>query len=283
MTNVPQSVRETIHSRFDELSASERKVARALLANYPAAGLGTAAELAHAAQVSAPTVIRCADRLGYSGHVGLQRALLQEVGNEYGSPLRQMGDKGGRGTLDAAPAMRASLTEIVSTTFDQLPRAEFDRLIALLSDESRPVRAIGGRFTRLAAEYLCAHLAMLRPGVQLLRLNTVESQTQVIDIEEGSVVVVFDVRRHSPETAAWTQAVAARNAVIVAVTDEWVSPVAHMADVVLPVCVESSSPFDSIVGVMALVESVIAGVTGALGERCTERLAAFEAMPFPRS
>ena len=77
---------------MDSLSNAERKVARALLARYPSAGLTTVAQLAGEAQVSAPTVLRFAGRLGYSGFADLQRALIAEL-NDDGSPLRQYEQK----------------------------------------------------------------------------------------------------------------------------------------------------------------------------------------------
>ncbi|MEV6986170.1 hypothetical protein AB0M95_33595 [Sphaerisporangium sp. NPDC051017] len=51
------SVAERIRGRMGQLSAGERKVARALLAHYPSAGLGSTHELAQRAGVSAPTVV----------------------------------------------------------------------------------------------------------------------------------------------------------------------------------------------------------------------------------
>ncbi|MFD9642501.1 MurR/RpiR family transcriptional regulator, partial [Streptomyces sp. NPDC059082] len=66
---------DEIRSRLGELSPAERKVARVLLAGYPAAIFETVATIAERASVSAPTVLRCASRLGYRGFPDLQAAL----------------------------------------------------------------------------------------------------------------------------------------------------------------------------------------------------------------
>ena len=42
-------IRDDVFARMDELSPAEKKVARSLLANYPSAGLASAATLARAA------------------------------------------------------------------------------------------------------------------------------------------------------------------------------------------------------------------------------------------
>lgn len=69
------SLAEEIRQRFGDLSPAERKVARVLLAGYPAAGFETVATLAERATVSAPTVIRFVNRLGYKGFPDFQAAL----------------------------------------------------------------------------------------------------------------------------------------------------------------------------------------------------------------
>ena len=50
---------------MDELSPAEKKVARSLLANYPSAGLASAAALAKAAGTSTPTVLRLVVAAGH--------------------------------------------------------------------------------------------------------------------------------------------------------------------------------------------------------------------------
>lgn len=57
-------LKDEIFQRMDELTPAERKVARTLLARYPAAGLESTAALAAAAGTSKPTVLRLLVRLG---------------------------------------------------------------------------------------------------------------------------------------------------------------------------------------------------------------------------
>jgi DNA-binding MurR/RpiR family transcriptional regulator len=61
-----------------QFTPSERRVARALLANYPVAGLSTVADLAGLASVSSPTVLRLLARLDFTSFAEFQRALRDE-------------------------------------------------------------------------------------------------------------------------------------------------------------------------------------------------------------
>lgn len=60
---------QQIKDNMAELSPAERKIARAMLADYPGAGLGSVQMLADRAGVSLPSVVRFARRMGYGGFV----------------------------------------------------------------------------------------------------------------------------------------------------------------------------------------------------------------------
>src|SRR6185437_6807382 len=74
-----RALRDEIFQRMDELTPAERKVARTLLARYPAAGLESTAVLAAAAGTSKPTVLRLLARLGFGSYPDFQERLRAEV------------------------------------------------------------------------------------------------------------------------------------------------------------------------------------------------------------
>jgi DNA-binding MurR/RpiR family transcriptional regulator len=88
------------------LTPSERKVARALLAAYPVAGLETVAELARRAQVSGPTVIRFAAKLGYERYPDFQQALKNELLARESTPAAQISSRSLGGDSVLARAQR---------------------------------------------------------------------------------------------------------------------------------------------------------------------------------
>lgn len=267
-----------VRGSLGALSASERKVGRALLASYPIAGLETVAELAQRAGVSPPTVVRFVARLGFSGYPDFQRRLQREVQERLGSPLEQYDREDLRSAVgDLARAARVFSAGIVSTV-DDLPRSEFDRVVALLSDPRHRVVLVGGRFSRMLAQYLGAHLLQLRRDVSVLDDGELARLAAVSDLRRGDAVVVFDYRRYDPAVVRHARQSAERGAEVVLFTDRWLSPAADVATAVLSAEVAAPSPFDSLVPALAIVETVIAGVTDRLGDAGRERIAAIEAM-----
>src|ERR1700722_20023712 len=84
----PLPLRDEIFQRMDELTPAERKVARTLLARYPAAGLESTAALATAAGTSKPTVLRLLDPLRLRRYPECQQRLRDEATRSMnGSPL----------------------------------------------------------------------------------------------------------------------------------------------------------------------------------------------------
>ena len=98
------TVAERLQLRLAELTPAERKVARALLAEYPVRGLQPIAKLAAAAGVSAPTVVRLVSKLSFDSYAGFQRSLNSEVSARLSSPLEMHpGRAAATGGRPAAP------------------------------------------------------------------------------------------------------------------------------------------------------------------------------------
>lgn len=286
MSDRPADLRplsELVRASLDTSSSVDRKVARVLLANYPIAGLETVAELAERANVSPSSVVRFVGRLGFSGYPAFQKRLMREIHEQLGSPLEQYGRADlGTGDGDLAHAARL-FSATVASSITELPRSEFDRSVALLSDPRRPVRLIGGRFSRILAEYLGAHLNILRPDAQVVGSDEFARFAAISDAGRDDVFVVFDYRRYDPELVRFARQVAERGADVVLFTDRWLSPAADVATTVLPANVESPSPFDSLAPAMAVVETVIAELTDRLGETGRQRVEAMEGIRAART
>ncbi|MFH9246816.1 MurR/RpiR family transcriptional regulator [Streptomyces lydicus] len=271
------TVAERVRRVEGRLSPAERKIARALTANYPAAGLESASGLASQAGVSAPTVVRFVARLGFDGYRHFQQSLREEVQARHASPLT-LAPVIGRDspTSELVEAARQVSSATVDQTFAALPEREFDQAVGLLCDPAKRIASFGGRFSQLLAEYLDLHLRLLRPGTFVHTTAPGRDAGFRVDLSRRDVCVVFDFRRYQDDTVRLARYAHERGAKVVLFTDPWLSPVAEFADVVLPARVEAPSPFDSIVAPMALVEAVVAAVHARLGPAAEERMRAAE-------
>ena len=255
------------------LTPAERKVARVLLADYPVRGLEPVAKLAAEAGVSAPTVIRLVTKLEFDSYGDFQQALKSEVSARLSSPISMYP---GADSSDAVSRSEQVLCGGIASSFARLPRAEFDQAVRLLADPRRGVTLIGGRFSSMLAEYLAAHLRILRSNVRVV--TAFDRVSAMLDVGPGDVLVAFDYRRYQHDTVRLSMMAKRQGATLVAFTDPYLSPLAAHADVILTTSVASPSPFDALTPAVALVETVIAALVEQLGTAPRERMARYDAL-----
>jgi DNA-binding MurR/RpiR family transcriptional regulator len=271
------TVAERLQLKMAELTPAERKVARALMAEYPVRGLQPVAKLAASAGVSAPTVIRLVGKLSFDSYAGFQQSLKSEVSARLSSPLTMHAT---RSLADGDPLNRSEqlFCDGIRTSFARLPRPEFEQVIRLLADQRRSVTMIGGRFSSMLAEYLAAHLRVLRPNVHVISSIGADRTSTLLDIGRRDILMAFDYRRYQYDTVRAAAMAKQRGATLIAFTDPYLSPLAAHADIILTTSVQSPSPFGALTPAVALVEALVTALVDLLGDRPLERMAQYDAM-----
>lgn len=269
-------IKEEIFARMDQLSPAEKKVARSLLADYPSAGLSSAAALANAAGTSTPTVLRFAARLGCGSYPEFQKQLLDEITLQTSSPVSRASqaqfDRSDGSRFGTAVAERVTLVQRLSTS---VPPTEFDEAVRLLSCSPRDVVISGGYFTRQIAQLFAFQLDQIIPNVEFAGDPLGHDIGKYLRLRRDSVVIVFDLRRYELSAKQLSAIAKKRGATLIVITDEDLSPSAEDADVVLPVAVDGI-PFDSDVALLTLIECLVQAVFGEVGDKGLERMAQWE-------
>lgn len=245
--------------------------------HYPMAALGSITALAKAAQVSTPTVVRLVQKLGYRGYPDYQNALRAEVEVMLISPIAKH-DRWAGGVPDThilnrfADAVMANLT----ATLGQIDHAEFDAAASLLADPARRVFAVGGRITHALADYFVSLMKVVRPDVTLLSDMSNTWPPALIDMGPGDVLLVFDIRRYENSVVQLAELAVEQGALVILITDRWVSPAAAQARHVLSCHVEAPSAWDSTVSILVLVETLLASVQDRTWSQTEGRLKRLE-------
>jgi DNA-binding MurR/RpiR family transcriptional regulator len=269
------SIAELIRRDLGGLTPNERRAAHRLLADYPVAGLDTVARFGKAAGVSGPTVLRMIAKLGFASYGAFQDALRGELAARRETPLMKGDHSSDNHSLrHFAEAAIANIRE----TEANIARGEFDGVVALLADRSRPIHVLGGRFTDALADYLVAHLRVLRQQLRRVVGERLGRLDQLLDVGKSDVFVLFDIRRYSEDLNHFAQQASKRGATVTLFTDQWLSPISRVARHVLPAHVAAPSVWDSSAGLVLLVEAALAAVARELGGYARERLTAIEAL-----
>lgn len=279
---VGESLAERVRRGLKALTKAERRVAHALLEDYPVAGLETVARFAERAGTSGPTILRFTGRLGFANYNEFQRALRAEVQLRLQGPLARYGARPrSEEEGDLVKRLGRTICRNIERAVDGMQRREYAALGKLVSDRRRAVFCLGGRFSQLIAAYFHYYLRELRPGARLIREGSATWADYLLDVRSGDVVVLFDFRRYQRDVLQFAGSAAAQGAVIVLFTDAWGSPIAKYATHVIRCPVEVPTAFDSGVAGLAMVEVIIATVVEELGARSKSRMERLERLREP--
>ena len=270
-------LQERVRKGLPGFTEAERRVAHALLGEYPVAGLETVAKFAKRAGTSGPTILRFVGRLGFAGYAEFQDALRDEIHIRLQGPLSrypsflQRDDE-----ADPYRQVLAALRQNIEGAAHNTPREDLDRIVELLCDFERNIFFLGGRFSWMLASYFHHYLRELRPGARVVRDNSAAWADYLLDVRPDDVLIVFDFRRYQRDVLEFTRGAAAQGADILLITDVWHSPIAAFATFVIACPVGTPSAFDSGVSGLAMVEAIVAGVVEKLKDSAKDRIAALE-------
>jgi DNA-binding MurR/RpiR family transcriptional regulator len=268
------TVADRISRSTERLTPAERRVAESVIEDPSGVAFGTVAALAKRAGASGPTVLRLAGKLGFDGFVHLQSAVQDELAVQLRPAAERI-----RAHASARPLARALELELanVRSTLEGVDPSTYARVVEVLSDRRRSVTVLSGEASAGVAAMVAGELELLRDGVSVLSGSPVAVARQLARVGEGDVVLAVELRRYERWVLDAASSAVGRGAVLVAVTDSPLSPLAEGAASVLVVSAAGAGPFDSHVGTLALGNALVAGVAARLRATATARLDAVEA------
>ncbi len=271
-------IRNRIEELSGDLTTTERKLCAALLSDYPFAGLEPIQAFAEMAKTSPPTVSRFVTKLGFQGYQEFQRQLIGELKEGQRSPVDlQKTSTPVEGAFLASFMIRANA--LLSETSATVSDAQFDRICGLLSDEKRSIYVIGGRMSDALGLYLSRHLRQIRAKVYHLPSDPEVWPEYLLRMRPKDVLFVVDFRRYQQNLNMLAEKAAqARSAQIVLMTDKWLSPISKHASEILAVPVDSSTPWDSYTGAMALLEALVTRIADRNWTKTKSRIEAWDSM-----
>jgi glucokinase len=249
----------------DGLSPAERRVADHVLA-HPRSALGDPiAEIARAAQVSQPTVIRFCRSLGCEGLSDFKLRLASGLSATVPLTHTQVTDEDS--TLELGVKVLGNTASAILQVREQLNRDTLGRAIALLAAAERIEFFAVGHYSVVADD---AQFKFLRFGVPSASYTEPRLQLLAANVLRPSdVVVIVSSSGHVDDLLAVTDLARSRGAPVVAITASQ-SPLARKADVALIVDhvedVTTHVPMVSRILHLLIIDILAVGVAMRLGD-----------------
>ena len=225
-----KSVKERIEKYFQRLSKSQQKVANAVITNPAYISTHTAAEVGGMAGVSETTVIRFCYAIGLEGFSQLQKEVTKLfIHNHSNSTLGNYVSS--KETLFEEQAlgeevMRQSGTEIIRIA-KQLEGALFKKTTKAMH-EAKKIYVAGAGASLIAVQWLQFTLNMLRPNVELVKMETSSLFRTLQEIEESDLVIIISLHRYYNEPLQLAEEILSRGAAVSGITDSAIAPIRQL-------------------------------------------------------
>ena len=269
------SVAERIRQQAERLTTTERRIAEVIASEPQTIAFGTVALVARRAATSGPSVVRLAVKLGYGGFVELQADVQRDVARMLGPARERIRQQP---PTDLLERVAATEQDNVTRTLGGIALAGLERVVERLSDSRHQVWVLPGDTTAPVGETLAVALGQLREGVTLLAGPGISAGRMLGGLQVGDTLVVIDVRRYERWLVDLTRWARGEGAVVVALTDSPLSPLATAAFETFFMAAQSVGPFDSMTGGIALANALVAGVAVRLRATAPARLDTIESV-----
>ncbi|NEG95703.1 Fe-S cluster assembly protein HesB [Bifidobacterium primatium] len=229
---VPVDIRQRISNIYSALRPAEKSVASYIRDHYDEIASLTVSELADAASVSQPTVIRFARKLGFNGYREMRYVLRHPTDNAQSFDPLEGFDLHPWDSIDDVPARAAAgAKSMLDDMLDSLSLKEFHKAVNALG-KARVIDIYGVENSMVPANDLLTKLTYL--GLQC-RMHTDAYMQQISagHLTDEDAAVAFSYSGSSDDTVKALRLARNQGAKTIAVTNSSGTPLANWADICL--------------------------------------------------
>jgi DNA-binding MurR/RpiR family transcriptional regulator len=268
MVSDQRAIRERIESQLPKLGRKQRVVAKYILANPTTVLFVSAVEVAKCSDVDPATVVRLAQRLGYSGYPEFRDNLRKEHSVNL-APVEQLLEIGHTGSDNKLPTLKQQVREQtminVERTFESLDWRAIDLALTYVLSARRVI--IGAGISRGLAMHLSRVLQSAQISVQVLE-DWYDLLFEAATLSSEDVLFAITAQRYSTVTIKSLQVANEAGANTILLTDATFAPGINTADVALLFSPTAIAEFFSPVCGSAVIDCLAAG----LGSRVPEKV-----------
>lgn len=270
---------ERMRKKYNELTKGQ-KVAARYIADFPrTVALQTAKNVGVASNTSETTVIRLCYELGYSGYSELQKEIQTSLLEQNTAPENPLWDfQSTSKSLKDRNLVHYIMEEdriSVQETLEQLDVNQYKKAVdMLISSEKRVV--LGFRSSYAAANWLVFSLNIVLGNTHLYRGEIEGANSYLSTMDEQTTVVAISFRRYVNETYSFVQAAKKKGATIIVITDDRLSPIGQIADIVFTIIAPKPIPLKGMTPLFSLLNLLITTVAASPEDKVQQRMKDYE-------
>jgi len=251
---------ERLRVRFQYLTKIQKQIAEFLLNNAEEAAFQSILGLAEALNTSTSNIFRLAKAIGYSGYPELQKDLQKKIRQKI-SPVKALEnsrekDKG----KDIYSIIFDMDAKNLASTQELNSKETIDRAVKEII-AARRIGLVGFRSSQSIAFLLSFFLGRVRKNCELLDNWFGNLTNYLVNYGPKDLLVGISFPRYSRQTLEVLKYGKQAGCKVISLTDNPVSPVGQISDLVLLAGHKTSTYFNSFSSAVTLVNCLVAGVS----------------------
>jgi DNA-binding MurR/RpiR family transcriptional regulator len=275
----PPPLAERIAAAMAKLTPTESSVARFFVDYRDDVVFMSAAEVAEKAEVGTATVVRAAQKLGYSGFPALKRE-LRALLRDRGAPSVHVHHSMDVADGDPATMLQRTLgyqVGLLDKARSSVDASEFQRAVEILARAKRIGIVDFGRYTG-NAQHFARRLRFFGRSVLEIHGRGEAMAQDLVEVTKGDAVVVLGFGRISTELAALLAILRDSTVPVVLIADTLAVALRSPMVAVLAADGGSEGPFDTAIISLALLEALLFAFAGGEPRRVRAAMARGKAM-----
>jgi DNA-binding MurR/RpiR family transcriptional regulator len=268
------ALEELITKNYPKLTKGQKRIAEYIVKNPEEVAFLSSKTLGKKVGVSDATVVRLSTALGISGFSELQEMLQSWLKGRL-TPSQKLRSTKVRGRTSIYDTVFEINLKNISKAREEIPIAKLERAVNAL-DHGRRIFVMGLRRSHSFAFHLYNNLSRFLKNTFIIDPAYGLIYDQIKEVGHRDVFVSISFSRYTKETVEITRFAKARKAFVIAITDNLLSPVGQLADIVL--CVDYGSPFffGSHASTLVIIDCLIGGLSLKHKKKYVEALTQME-------
>ena len=251
---------ERIQKQFPSLTKQQKTIAQQFLSIDHEGAFFTISQIARQFKTSESTIVRFARALGYKGYPDLQEDLRDDVRKKLSPPIALRESMAKEKGKDIYSDIFEIDQENLRKTRELNDNSVIDRVVREII-RARKIGFTGFRSAHSVAYLLYFFIGQVRRNCELLDASLGSLPNQILNFGPQDLLIGISLPRYSRQTLDILKFAKGKKCKTIAITDSPISPLGQAADLILLVGHQSSTYFNSLVGVVALVNCLVAGVS----------------------
>ena len=251
-------LKEKVKENYSNLTQGLKVVATFIVDNPKSVALSTAKEIGVLTNTSETTVIRFCHALGYSGYAALQEDIRKLLLEPDEDPFKAL-SAGMKDEKNDLTSFVAQDIDYIKRTFENIDPLQFERMIERIV-QAKKIIIVGLRASYGPATWLAYSLNIVKGDTILFRGDIDDANYFMTLIEEGWLIITLTFKRYSQQSVTFVRAAKEKNAEVIAITDDELSPIGLISDFTIKVISPNPTSLKGMPIIFSILNAIVSGV-----------------------